>query len=330
MDKTSPTLFINEIRNKNPNNLLCVFINGELSTPLSDQHPMLEVTDRLTIKIDKNSVTAKPLHLLFLQTQSNQAIKRTHQIIAEANSQLSIIEEYASLNATEYTINITTEITTQANAQIRLYKIQREDFSASHNSHFHIQQAQNSLIKYFSLSLGARSTEEKLKIALSEIGAQCQLYGFYGLTQDNQVLNCHLHVDHQAEQTESVMFYKGILDKKSSSTFKGKVHVHKEAKKTIARQANHNLLLSSQAEASSLPELEINTDDIKCTHGATVGQLDQEALFYLRSRGLDQLAATKLLLHSFAEEVLNNIEDSHITTYITNLLNQGMVSHDYA
>jgi len=141
------------------------------------------------------------------------------------------------------------------------------------------------------------------------------------LNQDQQHVDHHLHVDHLASHGASSMLYKGILDKKSRAVFNGKVYVHPATKQISAHQANHNLLLSNEAEVNSKPELEIYSDDVKCTHGATIGQLDHESLFYLTSRGIEKNEAHKLLIRAFAEEVYSKMDDVMIRQYVQKRMN---------
>jgi Fe-S cluster assembly protein SufD len=243
-----------------------------------------------------------------------------HHILLEENSELTLVEEYISLNAEHYSNQIELEIITQKNARIHYHKIQNEDKSATHLANIQIKQSSGSEVNHFSLALGGRQARDDLSVEQNESASTCQLYGLYQLTEDHQQIEHHLYVDHMAELGQSKMLYKGIVDKKSKATFKGKVHVHKLAQKINAQQANHNLLLSNDSQVDSKPELEIYADEVKCTHGATIGQLDQEALFYLRSRGVDLASAKRLLLDAFADEVIRTIKNATIQQYIRGLI----------
>jgi len=142
---------------------------------------------------------------------------------------------------------------------------------------------------------------------LLEKGAQCQTGGFYHLREANQYIDNHIEINHEAAHSSSDMLYKGIVDNRSRAVFNGRLYVKQDAQKILAHQANHNLLLSTQAEVYSKPELEIYADDVKCKHGATIGQLDQDALFYMCSRGIPYADAVNILLRGFAEEILDRV-----------------------
>lgn len=314
-----------QARSKNPDHIFYVFLNGSLASELSDTSAVLEMIDGVSIRAPRNAMLQQPLHLLYLQTQDEQIGScLQHNIIAEENSQLTVIEEYASHQAKKYCTQALTQIVAYKNAQVHYHKIQQEDFSATHKADIQVKQYRDSQVNYFTLATGSLLARENLRVSLSEEGAACQLHGFYGLSNDAQQIEHHVHVDHEAPLGNSTMLYKGILDKKSRAVFSGKVYVHPKAQKTNAAQENHHLLLSNLAEASSKPELEIYADDIKCKHGATVGQLDEQALFYLRSRGIDKHTATRCLLYSFAEEVFNKVKNVGIANHMISLLKQSI------
>ena len=166
-------------------------------------------------------------------------------------------------------------------------------------------------------NMGADFARDDVAITLQQTGAKCHTSGFYHTSRDNQYVDHHVDVLHAAAHTQSDMLYKGIIDKKSRAVFNGRLHVAAGAQKIQAVQGNHHLLLSASGEAYSKPELEIYADDVKCRHGATTGQLDQDALFYLRARGIPYKEAVHILLKSFAEDVLQRIQDKAIQEQIT-------------
>jgi Fe-S cluster assembly protein SufD len=269
------------------------------------------MTDGVFLKIPKNNSVTKPIHILFMNTMPT-AVRNIFLI--EENAEVSIVEEYTS--AENSFTNALTEIHLENNARVRFHKIQEEHLSATHVANIFIQQQQDSCAELFFLSKGAKLEREDVHINLSARGAECHLLGLYALMHDNQHVDHHLAVEHLAEQGTSSMLYKGILDKKSRAVFNGKVYVHPHAQHTHSYQANHNVLLSKDAEINTKPELEIYADDVKCTHGATVGQVDTEALFYLCSRGIDKDTALRILLEAFADEVLSKISHKQIREYI--------------
>lgn len=297
-----------------------VFVNGVCS--ITSQHDSMHDSVRLNdneivIHIPKNTNIATPIHLHFLtQNVTEYSYAPRIKITAEANSSVTIIEEYSAENAEHYTTQTTTELNANNNAKIHYYKIQNESLTANHNAQISVTQKNASSIKTFFSDLGSLTARENLHVKLAEIGAECVMSGIYCLQHDKQTLENNVHVDHTAEHGTSAMLYKGILAKKSKASFNGKVFVDPQAKKIQSQQANHNLLLSKEAEVNTKPELEIYADDVKCAHGATVGQIDEDALFYLRARGIDQEQAMELLTRAFAMEVMNQIEDDAMRSYI--------------
>ena len=171
-----------------------------------------------------------------------------------------------------------------------------------------IIQKENSNISLVCLKRGAQSSQNTIHVLLSEKGAACKTAGFYAVERDNQSVNYHVTVEHAAAHTTSDMLFKGTAENKSRAGFTGRVHVHQHAQKIIAHQANHHLLLTKNAEVYSKPELEIYADDVKCKHGSTTGQIDQEALFYLRARGIEEIEAKRMMIAGFADEVLRRVQ----------------------
>lgn len=275
------------------------------------------MTDGVFISVPKNTIVSTPIHCLYLNTQQQDfMIHPRNIIIADANSQVTVIEEYLADRAENYFTNAVTILEARENAHVHYHKIQAEHTTASHIASLLVNQQQNSTVSCFNLAVGARLAREDVLVGLQARGASCHLNGFYYLSQNLQHIDNHLHVDHIAPHGTSSMNYKGILDKKSRAVFNGKVYVHKDAQQINAQQANHNLLLSADAEIDTKPELEIYADDVKCTHGATVGQLDAESLFYLRARGIEHSEAVNILTHAFADDVFSKIENPAIKDYI--------------
>lgn len=275
------------------------------------------MTDGAFISIPKNTALDIPIHCLFLNTQQTHFITCPRNIIIlEANSQATILEEYAGFQAENYFTNVITTLHAENNSQLHYHKIQAEQASATHIAALHVTQKQNSMLKTYNLSKGSQLARDDIFVASSEPGASCQLSGFYHLTNDGQLIDHHLQVDHTALHGSSTMLYKGILNQKSRAVFNGKVIVHPGAQQIAAHQFNHNLLLSPFAEINTKPELEVYADDIKCTHGATVGQLDSESLFYLRARGIDEADAKEILTRAFAEDTFHQITNSSMREYI--------------
>lgn len=249
-----------------------------------------------------------PIHLLSIATDQNVFIAHpAHFFVLGEGSDAMIVDEYVALTENPYCINNMNIFVTEKNASLDYYKIQQEGKKAMHFAHTIIQQKAESQVKLTYVGAGATFARDEVTVHLQEKGAHCKTAGFYRLNQDGQYIDYHLDIKHLSPRTQSEMLYKGILDKQSRAVFNGRLYVKEQAQKIQAYQANHHLLLSNLAEAYSKPELEIYADDVKCKHGASTGQIDQEALFYLRSRGLSKQLALSLLLKGFADEILQRI-----------------------
>jgi len=283
------------------------------------------MTNGMFLEIPKNITVTTPIHLLFINTKQHEFMTNPRNIIiAGQHSNVTIIEDHFAENAQHYFTNAVTDIHAAENARVNYYKIQDDHLSATHIANVLVEQKQDSCVKTVFLSKGARLEREDLSIWQQERGAETDMHGLYVLRHDQQHVDHHVHVDHLAANGTSSMLYKGILEKKSHAVFNGKVYVHPATKQINAHQANHNLLLSTEAEVNSKPELEIYAEDVKCTHGATIGQLDNESLFYLLSRGIEKNEAHKILTRAFAEEIYNKIEDTVIRQY----MQKRMSDHD--
>lgn len=250
----------------------------------------------------------KPLQILYLSTESNWVQSRNQVILAE-NCEAVVIENF--LSTTSAVTNSATHIELKSHSKLSYIKIQQENPDAFHIGRTHILVGENSLAKTFSFSSGSLLARSDIDVKLSGDGAGTELYGLY-ISKNRTHLDHHTLVEHSALHTKSRELYHGILMDQSRAVFNGKVIVHPHACHTEAEQQNHNLLLSSEAEIDTKPELEIYCDDVKCTHGATIGQLDEKALFYLRARGLDEDSAKKLLIHAFAHKIIAYITDENL------------------
>jgi Fe-S cluster assembly protein SufD len=283
------------------------------------------MTDGVLLDIPENVKIKKPIYFLFVNTKQNGHMTNPRNlIIANANSQVTVIEDHQSDRAEHYFTNVVTDIYAEKGAKIKYYKLQNEETTATHVANIFIQQQQDSCVQTYFFSHGANLAREDLSIWQHAKGAESYLHGLYELTHDLQHIDHHVHIDHLAPHGTSAMLYKGILNKKSRAVFNGKVYVHKDAQQINAHQANHNILLSNDAEVNTKPELEIYADDVKCTHGATVGQLDQEALFYLRSRGINFSDAHQIITRAFLQEIYSKIEDVTLREYFQ----MRMKNHD--
>ena len=246
------------------------------------------------------------VHVLLLQTAGDTIANVKNFIVAEPGSRARVVEHFAALGDFAYFNNVSTEISTARGARIEHLKLQQESAGASHIADIRARQAQASEFASYSFALGGLLSRNDIATYFDGEHANCVMNGLY-LTQGKQVVDHHTRVDHAKPRCVSREFYKGILDGTSRAVFNGKVIVHQDAQQTDASQSNRNLLLSENAEVDTKPELEIYADDVKCAHGATVGQLDMNQLFYLRSRGIDAAAARTLLIFAFAEDLVSGL-----------------------
>ena len=283
------------------------------------------VTDGVFLQVPANTVIVNPIQILYLNTEADPfVVCPRNMILASENTAVTILEEHAALDGYTYFMNVVTDIHAAAGARVDYHKIQNESPNATHIAQIFINQQRDSVVKANSLLVGSRLGREDVVVNLHAAGAESSVNGFYCLTQDGQHIDNHVQIDHIAPHGSSNMIYKGVLDKKSRAVFNGKIYVHKDAQKTRSYQANHNLLLSADAEIDTKPEFEIYADDVKCAHGDTVGQLDQDALFYLRSRGIDHPTALKLLTYAFAADVMNTITQREIKQRMIDLLHEKL------
>lgn len=261
------------------------------------------------INIPKNSVVDKPINILYLSKDNQQtlAVHPRNLIIMGEQSEATLIESYIGLDDADYFTNAVTEATLSKSAILKHYKIQQESVNAYHIGNLNIMQDRDSRFESNSISLGGTLVRNDIHGQLAAEGAEIIMNGLY-MTNDKQHVDNHTRVDHLKPNTHSSENYRGVLNGKSRGVFNGKVVVHPQAQKIEAHQNNANLLLSDDAEIDTKPELEIYADDVKCSHGATVGQLDENMLFYLRSRAIDEETARSLLTYAFADEVISNID----------------------
>lgn len=250
-----------------------------------------------------------PVHLVFVNdSRTNATVVSPHNlIIAEDSSAVTVVESWHSVSGPQAGFtNAVTETFTGRNARLQLVKLQLEDRSALHIGHTQATVQRDATFHISTITLGGALVRNNLGILLSEEYSTAHLYGLYLLSGKQHVDN-HTLVDHAFPNGYSNELYKGVLDQQSEGAFSGKILVRQDAQKTNAYQSNKNILLSDDAVMNAKPQLEIFADDVKCSHGATTGQLDEEALFYLRSRGIGETAARAFLNIAFAADVINNI-----------------------
>ncbi len=264
--------------------------------------------DGAFVMIAADQSAAVPIHLLFIATRQNHptVIYPRCLIIAQKNSRCTLIEDYVNLTEDVYFTNAVTEIAVGENAEIRHTKLQRESRTAFHIAQCAVSLARDSIYSSTTVTFGARLSRHNLHVVQNAEGTQCSLDGL-ALISGRQLADTHTFMDHAHAHGKSMQLHKCIVDGAAHAVFSGKVFVRQGAQLTDSTQSNRNLLLSDKAHVDTKPQLEIFADDVKCAHGATVGQLDEEELFYLKSRGLSELAARNLLTYAFAAELIDRI-----------------------
>ena len=266
--------------------------------------------DGAFVEIPKGTVLLKPLYLVFVSTASDDRPAMIHPrnlILVGSESQASIVETYLGAGNGTYFNNAVTELATGESAVVEHYKLQEENERAFHVATAQFQQARSTSLTAHSVALGGALVRNDVNSVLGGEGAECVLNGLY-VTRGEQHVDNHTVLDHAKPHCGSREYYKGILDGRSSAVFNGGIVVRKDAQKTDAIQSNKNLLLSEEAVINTKPQLQIWADDVRCTHGATIGQLDSEAVFYLRSRGIAHEEARRLLTYAFANDVIGRMK----------------------
>ncbi len=260
--------------------------------------------DGVFIELEAHAVLERPVHILCLQRSGDPptAVHPRNLIVAHAGSSATIVEHHLRMSPTQALVNTVTEVFVEEGAHIEHIKLQEESDSAFHLAALFVKQARDSRFRSHSLALDGGLTRFDIHAVLAEPGAECRLNGLYA-PQNDEHIDHHTTVEHAAPHTNSFELYKGILDGSAKGIFHGRIHVRPDAQKINAMQTNRNLLLSDRASVNTKPQLEIYADDVRCSHGAAIGQLDEDALFYLRTRGIDAAEAKSLLTFAFANEV---------------------------
>ncbi|MDF2690836.1 MAG: FeS assembly protein SufD [Gammaproteobacteria bacterium] len=297
------------------------------------EQPMLALnqalmSDGIWINIPAQKVLDKPLQIIYMHSEQREPVAVNYRNIIKlgAGSRLNIIEEPQSQGRLHVLLNTYTQVFLEKEAKIEFIGLQRDLALVSHISNLSIEQKQLSHARLFNLALGCNLGRYDLQSYLLEPEAECDMNGAYILTRSAHT-DFHTRVDHLSSHTYSREIFKGVLDEKARGVFNGKVVVHPKIKAVDARQANHNLLLANSAEIDCKPELEIYSDDVKCSHGATVGQLDEQALFYCQSRGIDLQTARLMLIQAFVLEMLEHISNDLLKLYLQNLTELKIQQH---
>ena len=285
------------------------FLNLNNAFAINGCYLILESASKQTIRI---------LNLITNEGK-NQAVHPKCVILAKKNSDSIIFEEFKIMgNGTSF-VNSVTDIIVEDGANLEHIIV--DDFAKDtyHVANVCVKQYKDSNFVSHNFSMGKKFARRDFNVELNQSGANCNLFGLYFVDKENHI-DHHTTIEHKEANCNSNEHYKGILSGKSTGVFNGRIHVHPDAQKTDAIQKNQNLLLSDDAIIHTKPELEIYADDVKCTHGATVGQLDEKGLFYLRARGLNRKEAQQILVRAYVNEIIENVSDEKIRSKLMELI----------
>ncbi len=278
--------------------------------------------DGAFIHIPDGKIVENAIHIIFLTTSDQKIFTQPRNLfIAGKNSQVTIIEHYVSEDESIYFTNSVTEIVVDDNAVVDHIRLQEESTKAFHIARMEVDQQRSSNFSSHLISTGAEFARNDFNTKFNDQGSECTLNGLF-MIKDDQLFDAHTMIDHAKPHCISHEHYKGILQDKSKGVFNGKVMVRQDAQKTNAFQENNIILLSDDAVMNTKPQLEIFADDVKCSHGATIGKLDQNAMFYLKSRGIGDEAATAILIHAFASDVITSIKLPELREYLEKIITQ--------
>jgi Fe-S cluster assembly protein SufD len=279
------------------------------------------IEDGAYVYVPRSTVVEEPIYLLYISSPG-AAPTMDHPrnlIIVEENSHATIVEDYVSLGEGVAFSNAATELVAGENAVVSHTMIVRESEQTYNFSTLRIEQGRHSNVTTHSFLLSGALIRNNVHPVLAGEGAECLINGLF-MANGRQHMDNYMLVEHASPHCNSRQFYNGILNGQAHGVFHGRIIVHKDAQKTDAKQTNRNLLLCDDAQIDTKPQLEIYADDVKCTHGATIGQVDENALFYLRSRGVDEVAAKNLLLQAFANECLDRMNSGQVRDHLRRLV----------
>lgn len=277
------------------------------------------------IKVRKGKCLSQPITILHI-SDSNNGFRFSQPrtlVSVEAHAQATILETYINHGGGESLTNEVIEICTGRDSITRYIKLQNEGSQSNHTGTTHVRQLERSNTHAVTITLDGAVVRNNLNMVMEDEHAESHMYGLY-LLKGNTLADNHTIVDNRMPHCESNELYKGIMDDQSTGVFNGKIFVRKDAQKTNAYQSNKNILIGDQASANTKPQLEIFADDVKCSHGCTIGKLDEDALFYLRARGIAEKNAKALLLHAFAGDILGQIENEAIRNHIEQLISERL------
>lgn len=276
-------------------------------------------SDGAFIEITADVELEQPIHLVHLADAAGAAFHMRNFISCGKNAKVTVVEEYLGQSDQSYWTNAVTEVFVADQGEVDHYKIQRESQTAFHFQTLEAQVGSDAVFNNHAVTLGSALGRNDIRGKLTGEGGEAICNGLY-LLKDRQHFDTHLFMDHAVPKCNSHELYKGILDDKAHAVFCGRILVQQDAQETDAIQNNKNLLLTRSAKVNTLPQLEIYADDVKCTHGATVGQLDEQALYYLQTRGIDPKQGHAMLTFAFANEVLDEVKCKVAKAYIERLV----------
>jgi Fe-S cluster assembly protein SufD len=282
------------------------------------------IDDGLYLHVFENERIIAPIHVLYLTTAvDGLLILPRNLILLDNHARVTVVEHYASLGNADILVDAVTETRLAPGAKLEHIKIQQESSETTHIASHTVFQQCDSQFASSLISTGGKLVRSDIHTELAEQGSECRLYGLY-IANASQHMDFHTFTEHAAAACISQQNYRGVLNDHAQVVFNGRVYVHKGAQQSNAQQINQTLLLSNKAEMDSKPQLEIYADNVKCSHGVTVGQLDEDMLFYLRSRGLDQQTARNFLINGFISKVLMQIQNPALRIRIEQWVNQQL------
>jgi Fe-S cluster assembly protein SufD len=281
------------------------------------------------VSVPDNAEPAHPVHLLFLNTDTGGqfSVHPRILVVGGANSRFDIIEHYGSLKGKPQSMtNVVGELFLGAGAQCRHTKVLEEADSAIHLGATYVSQARDSRFEAHTACLGGALVRNDLNIRLNEPGGECDLHGFY-LPRGKEHVDNHTSIEHKAPHCTTREYYKGVIKDRGRAVFNGRIHIYPDAQKTDAQLHNKNMLLSKQGEVDTKPELEIYADDVKCAHGATIGELDPREIYYLESRGIDRRQAETMLSLAFINEIIEQLPYAELRERATTFIEHRMLEN---
>jgi Fe-S cluster assembly protein SufD len=281
--------------------------------------------DLATLRVAPKTAVREPIHIVSIAMPHARPALVAPRLAIEVGeaAEMTIVESYATIGDAAVLTTAVTDITLDAGAIVNHVKIQRESASAFHLASMFVTLARSATFTSQAVTLGGRIARNDIVAVLDGEGAECTLHGLY-LADGDSLVDTHTVIDHAKPHCPSHEIYKGILAGRSRAVFNGKIIVRPDAQKTDAKQTNKALLLSDDALINTKPQLEIFADDVKCTHGAAIGQLDEDAMFYLRARGISEIDARSLLIHAFASQVVDGIKIGAVREGVMNAMEEKL------